>query len=218
MEQAWSLMLFLPKLFHGTRSRGSPGDLVCFTLVARGLGDCHGLGAVVPPRSTGQGGRDRSRDRSREQSQCRAEPCAEAQPERELLLAAPNGEPHSRWERFEAGKRHPGSGKLTASLCSILLKSVLHLLLSPRVICMQIKHGWEPLNRYFLPKISALWGLPPPSRVCKLHQMPHKTSSKMRCHSFQDQARSFHPSPHFPFNLFFFNFFSHDFRFLLLHF
>lgn len=52
------------------------------------------------------------------------------------------GEPHSRWERFEAGKRHRGSGKLTAALCSTLLESFLHLLLSPRVICTQIKHGW----------------------------------------------------------------------------
>lgn len=71
-----------------------------------------------------------------------AGPCEGTQPRRELLLAAPNGEPHSRGERFGAGKRHPGSEKLTASLRNILLESFLHLLLSPRVICMQIKHGW----------------------------------------------------------------------------
>ncbi|CAN8185029.1 unnamed protein product [Coccothraustes coccothraustes] len=110
------------------RARRGAGreDRICFTLVARALGDCHGLGPFVPPRSTARGGW--------EQTRALAGPCAGTPPRRELLLAAPNGEPHSRWESFGAGKRHPGSGKLTASLRSILLESFLHLLLSPRVI------------------------------------------------------------------------------------
>lgn len=135
-----SLTCLLPKMFHGTRSRGSRGDLILFTLVARALGDCHGLGAgsrcsftlhsagslgtdtgpwLSPARGLGRRGSSSSR-----------------------LREPRTGEPHSRWERFEAGKRHRGSGKLTAALCSPLLESFLHLLLSPRVICTQIKHGW----------------------------------------------------------------------------
>lgn len=54
-------MCLLPKLFNG--SRGSRGDLICFTLVARALGDCHGLGAFVPPRSPARGGWEQPRAR-----------------------------------------------------------------------------------------------------------------------------------------------------------
>lgn len=67
---------------------------------------------------------------------------------RELLLAAPNtpramlqGAP-APLGAFCGGVTLSGSGKLTASLCSILSESFLHLLLSPQVKCMQIKHGW----------------------------------------------------------------------------
>lgn len=75
---------------------------MCFTLVARALGDCHGLGAAVPPRSTAQGGR--------EQSRARAERCAGTPPARELLPAAPKEEPHPAGSASRRGSCIPGAG------------------------------------------------------------------------------------------------------------
>lgn len=94
---------------------------------------------IVPSHSTAQGGLETDT----------ALPGVRTHPD---MGAPPHGsgntETHVPGSPGPAGRVSGGSdtlsrsGKPTASLCSILSESFLHLLLSLLVKCMQIKHGW----------------------------------------------------------------------------